>query len=240
MVHALHQGFVKLFVPVFCSQWCENAFEWHLPVYVEQMRGFFGYFEVTSETSWGVRGGNSSTWCDTCRHQFLSQSWSLEALELFPSNQDCLNASMRLNLCELICFKSLKNLQELDGKSKWNRHNRAKSATHFRDVHGCSWMCICRVPGRLSAQVIYKKCPEAVNGGLCRTIDRGTGSRWGQPYTCRPKDKFPGLPEGWESCGRVFNEYLWCISLQIRFNCPAAATKSYSTVGQNVDPHLSC
>ena len=173
-------------------------------------------------------------------HVDISFWVSLEALELFPSNQDCLNASMRLNLCELICFKSLKNLQELDGKSKWNRHNRAKSATHFRDVHGCSWMCICRVPGRLSAQVIYKKCPEAVNGGLCRTIDRGTGSRWGQPYTCRPKDKFPGLPEGWESCGRVFDEYLWCISLQIRFNCPAAATKSYSTVGQNVDPHLSC
>ena len=68
------------------------------------------------------------------------------------------------------------------------------------------------VPGRLSAQVIYKKCPEAVNSGRCRTIDRGTGSRWGQLYTCRPKDKFLGLPEWWESCGRVFNDAFRCRS----------------------------
>lgn len=43
VVHALRQTICASFP-------YENAFQCHLPVYFEQMRRFFGYFEVTSES----------------------------------------------------------------------------------------------------------------------------------------------------------------------------------------------
>ena len=81
-------------------------------------------------------------------------------------------------------------------------------------LHGCSFVCF-QDACRLKSFTKSALKPSFFSGQVAALDLEGTGSRWGQPYTCQPNDKFLGLLEWWESCGEcwmILNDAFRCRS----------------------------